>query len=430
MAWSVAASATGYSVDGKNVTSAAINSTGATAFLVFVSTVEVAGPFTVSDSKGNTWTNYGQAIALPSNPRVIVTVYGCLAPTSVGAGHTVSLTSSKNFYNPSMSVFALTGVTAPLFDVIVTAGTDTVGTSASGGSLSPTDNNDICFAVMGCVNNNSDAIALATVDHGYSIVNRVGARTVNTGLVSSYQVLSGKPTQTPTWTVANASYLAMVQVALSEVAVGTGTLIVTKVTAPTGSPQPFTFTAGGGLSPTTVTLTDGQSYTFNNVLAGSGYSILESEVSGWSVVYAVSNGSPIDNLTIADAGTTIVTATNTYTTPVVTTRNIRWMRQGPHMVNGLDRVFHQQFRLNMEVGVGNGDAPAPTITLQWSDDGGYTWSDGVSMPMGAAGAYNTLVQWFRLGKARDRVYRVWSDDPVLGQLIDGYAVVEPGIGGA
>lgn len=111
-------------------------------------------------------------------------------------------------------------------------------------------------------------------------------------------------------------------------------------------------------------------------------------------------------------------------------RNIRWMRQGPHMLHALDRMFHQQFRLNMEVGVGNADAPNPIVTLQWSDDGGYTWSDGVPMPIGAAGEYDTLVQWFRLGMARDRVYRVWSDDPVLGQLIDAYAVVEEGIGGA
>lgn len=47
----------------------------------------------------------------------------------------------------------------------------------------------------------------------------------------------------------------------------------------------------------------------------------------------------------------------------------------------------------------------PTITLDWSDDGGYTWHAGKSTtPVGVAGrALRTI--WRRLGRSRDRIYR-------------------------
>jgi hypothetical protein len=94
-----------------------------------------------------------------------------------------------------------------------------------------------------------------------------------------------------------------------------GEIVVTKVTIPDGSTQEFDFTAGGGLTPTTFTLTDGDSETFEDLVPGDGYSISETAPAGWSASFTVSNGSPPDNITVAGGETVTVTVTNTQIMP-------------------------------------------------------------------------------------------------------------------
>jgi hypothetical protein len=88
---------------------------------------------------------------------------------------------------------------------------------------------------------------------------------------------------------------------------------VHKVTVPGGSSQGFTFTAGGGLSPASFTLVDGEDQTFE-VAAGSGYTISEDATPGWSTSITVSNGSSTSDLTVEDGEITVVTVTNTQIT--------------------------------------------------------------------------------------------------------------------
>lgn len=52
------------------------------------------------------------------------------------------------------------------------------------------------------------------------------------------------------------------------------------------------------------------------------------------------------------------------------------------------------------------EAAAPFLILDWSDDGGHTFGIPHSASAGAPGQYTTRVIWRRLGKARDRVFRV------------------------
>jgi hypothetical protein len=94
-----------------------------------------------------------------------------------------------------------------------------------------------------------------------------------------------------------------------------GTIIVEKVTIPDGSTQEFDFTASGGLTPTTFTLSDGESETFSGVATGDGYGITEAAVAGWSTSFVVSNGSPPDNISVAGGETVTVTVTNTQIIP-------------------------------------------------------------------------------------------------------------------
>lgn len=95
------------------------------------------------------------------------------------------------------------------------------------------------------------------------------------------------------------------------------------------------------------------------------------------------------------------------------------MRTAPVITSELKRIFYNRFQLDMETGVGlDGGVQGsnPQIMLQFSDDGGHTWSSeswaSAEQTAGAIGAYNTRVIWRRLGKSRNRVFRVKVTDPV------------------
>lgn len=105
------------------------------------------------------------------------------------------------------------------------------------------------------------------------------------------------------------------------------------------------------------------------------------------------------------------------------------MRSAPHITKGLKEVFHSLFQLDMESGVGldgSGQGTIPQAMLQWSNDGGHTWSNERWANIGQLGNYGTRVIWRRLGSARDRVYRVKITDPVKVVLLGAELGVEEG----
>ena len=98
----------------------------------------------------------------------------------------------------------------------------------------------------------------------------------------------------------------------------------------------------------------------------------------------------------------------------------RWLRSWralPTGQNNFKRTAQHSLQLTCETGVGlaTGQGSDPQVMLEWSDDGGHTWSNEHWASMGAIGGYSTRVIWRRLGmtmKLRDRVYRVSGTDPV------------------
>jgi len=98
------------------------------------------------------------------------------------------------------------------------------------------------------------------------------------------------------------------------------------------------------------------------------------------------------------------------------------MRTAPHL-SGPDLTWwqHSRFQLDLQVGIGldGGVTPGttPQVMLQWSNDGGATWSSEQWVTAGVQGAYQARALWRRLGQARDRVYRVMITDPVPVALI-------------
>ena len=93
-----------------------------------------------------------------------------------------------------------------------------------------------------------------------------------------------------------------------------GTIIVKKVTNPSPDPTDtsFSFTAGGGLSPSSFSLKNGDQQTFSNVTPGSGYSVAESVPLGWDLTSSTcDDGSPVSNIDVSAGETVTCTFTDT-----------------------------------------------------------------------------------------------------------------------
>lgn len=103
-------------------------------------------------------------------------------------------------------------------------------------------------------------------------------------------------------------------------------------------------------------------------------------------------------------------------------------RTALHMSSEGRTLFHSAFQLDIESGVGTatGQGSNPKVVLQWSDDGGQTWSNEHEALMGRVGNRLNRAIWRRLGRSRDRIYRVRISDPVKRVLIGANVETEEG----
>jgi hypothetical protein len=82
-------------------------------------------------------------------------------------------------------------------------------------------------------------------------------------------------------------------------------------------------------------------------------------------------------------------------------------------------IPHASLELVFEQGVGlvTGQGSDPAVMLDWSDDGGRTWSNEIWRSLGPIGQFRRTALFNRLGQSRDRVYRFKISDPVRRTLI-------------
>ena len=92
---------------------------------------------------------------------------------------------------------------------------------------------------------------------------------------------------------------------------------------------------------------------------------------------------------------------------------IRRRRVSGHLYDKLNRLVYNAFQLDIQVGSGLTDYSENAITgadnkvsLSYSSDGGHTWSDAVEKVFTTLGIYKNRLIWYRLGMARDRVFKV------------------------
>lgn len=104
------------------------------------------------------------------------------------------------------------------------------------------------------------------------------------------------------------------------------------------------------------------------------------------------------------------------------------IRACPHLSADLKWQFFNSLQVDMEAGVGltTGQGSDPQAMLQWSDDGGSTWSNEMWAAIGKIGERRTRVRWRRLGKSRGRGFRVTVTDPVKVIMIGASADVSVG----
>jgi len=103
------------------------------------------------------------------------------------------------------------------------------------------------------------------------------------------------------------------------------------------------------------------------------------------------------------------------------------VRVCPHLADANYRwqVFNW-LQVDFQMGVGESGDPSqatdPQAMLQWSDDGGYAWSNEHWVSLGKIGERTMRARWRRLGRSRDRLFKLEVTDPVrvavIGAAID------------
>lgn len=117
----------------------------------------------------------------------------------------------------------------------------------------------------------------------------------------------------------------------------------------------------------------------------------------------------IDIDTFTDNGKSVV---RERTCPVISSENAR--------------IFFPELQIDFEPGVGTGTTD-PQAVLDWSDDGGMTWSNELWRSIGKAGEYYMRAVWHNLGSSRNRVFRVRISDPVKVVITGAYLRIEKGM---
>lgn len=112
--------------------------------------------------------------------------------------------------------------------------------------------------------------------------------------------------------------------------------------------------------------------------------------------------------------------------------NMKFVRTFIHMVGpDFQKVLYKNLQANIEPGTSTkqvGDESEdnePQIFLSYSDDRGKTFGTVISQSLGRDGQYRTSPKWPKLGMARDRIFKLEWNGPVITALNGAYVEVIP-----
>lgn len=91
-------------------------------------------------------------------------------------------------------------------------------------------------------------------------------------------------------------------------------------------------------------------------------------------------------------------------------------------------LFMSRLELIMQTGIGlaTGQGQDPQVMMRYSDDGGRSWSGERWVSAGELGSYTKKVEWYQLGRFRERIIEIAVTDPVDWVLYRMAADVEVG----
>ena len=109
-----------------------------------------------------------------------------------------------------------------------------------------------------------------------------------------------------------------------------------------------------------------------------------------------------------------------------TTQRMEWTYQPIYAEQ--TRAFHDRLEVVMETGVSleTGQGSDAKVMMQYSDDGGISWTALPDRQIGLRGRYEARVVWHNLGSARQRVYRGAISDPIPVTITDTVVEVRGG----
>ena len=243
MGWSLVAA--GKAVAASAPTTAALNTTGANLIVCVVEQYNGATKGTVTDSKGNTWTQLtgaGTSIAY-------VDIWYCASPT-VGTSHTFTYSSGSNLFG-GIFVQAWSGAATSPFDQQNALANSTSINTVQAGSITPTVNGELIVAGL-CKTDNTTT---SSINSGFTVSNEAPwASGVNEGGSDAYLVQTTAAAINPTWTVGGTvSFNLAAAIASFKVSTGGGTsvsLTGNSATSAKGSVSPSTSVGLSGLSST------------------------------------------------------------------------------------------------------------------------------------------------------------------------------------
>lgn len=109
---------------------------------------------------------------------------------------------------------------------------------------------------------------------------------------------------------------------------------------------------------------------------------------------------------------------------------IRRMRTAQHLAQNLDYMYYNSLQIDMETGVGLSTGQIydtdPQLMLQWSDDGGHVFSNEHWRSAGKLGSFKWRALWRRLGRSRDRVFKLVITASCKIFLIAAWADIDQG----
>jgi hypothetical protein len=184
------------STDGNDVTTSAIDTSGANFLVLVLANYSASANTVISDSKGNTWSTL---TAYDEAPNAKVQIYYVESPI-VGAGHTFSGTGTTDF--PAIAVAAFKNVKATgSFDQENGDASSGNFSSKQTGSVTPSFNNELLIA-----GNSTNFTDTVSINSGFTLVENVTFTvSEHLGCAMAYKIQTALNAENPEFTYSGSS---------------------------------------------------------------------------------------------------------------------------------------------------------------------------------------------------------------------------------